>query len=212
MSNNESFIDEVNEEVRRDQLFGYIRKYGWIAALAVVGLVGATAYVEYRASQQRAAAEAKGDAIFDALNESEWAQRQEALAQLPQDVVELMLTGAAATENGDTEAAIAAYTALAGLENARPIYRELGRFKALVLQSADESPEERIASFESIAAPGAPFAMLAREQIAVAQAQMGDVDAAIETLQAISADATASQGLRNRVGQLIVALGGQAAE
>ena len=68
MSNNESFIDEVNEEVRRDQLFGYIRRYGWIAVLAVLILVGAAAWTEYNRSQERASAQANGDAIIDALS------------------------------------------------------------------------------------------------------------------------------------------------
>ena len=44
MSNSETFIDEVTEEVRKDQLFGYIRKYGWIAVLAVLAIVGGTAF------------------------------------------------------------------------------------------------------------------------------------------------------------------------
>ena len=31
MSNPDSFIEEVTEEVRRDKLFALFRKYGWIA-------------------------------------------------------------------------------------------------------------------------------------------------------------------------------------
>ena len=36
MSETDSFIDEVNEEVRRDRLYGALRRYGWIAILAVL--------------------------------------------------------------------------------------------------------------------------------------------------------------------------------
>ena len=36
MSDTDSFIDEVNEEVRRDRLYHLLRRYGWIAALAIV--------------------------------------------------------------------------------------------------------------------------------------------------------------------------------
>lgn len=49
-----------------------------------------------------------------------------------------------------------------------------------------------------IAAPGAPYRLLAEEQIAVAQVEAGDVDAAIEGLRAIAEDGAASQGLRQR--------------
>lgn len=212
MSNNESFIDEVNEEVRRDQLFTYIRKYGWIAALTVVGLVGATAWTEYQAAQTRAAEQAAGDAIFDALDQNEWADRQAAFAQLPASVMSLLMTGAAAQEAGDTAAAADAFTALANLDGARQIYRDLGAFKALLANSANLSPEERIAGFETLAAPGATFALLAKEQIAVAQLEAGDAETALATLREISGDATVMQGLRNRVEALIVALGGDASQ
>ena len=37
VSDTDSFIAEVNEEVRREQLYGYLRKYGWIAVVAVLG-------------------------------------------------------------------------------------------------------------------------------------------------------------------------------
>ena len=40
MSDSDSFIDEVTEEVRRDRLFGYFRRYGWIAAVVIVVVVG----------------------------------------------------------------------------------------------------------------------------------------------------------------------------
>lgn len=212
MSNNESFIDEVNEEVRRDQLFTYIRKYGWIAALTIVGLVGATGWTEYKASQDRAAEQAAGDAIFDALDQNEWADRQAAFAQLPASVMSLLMTGAAAQEAGDTAAAADAFTALANLEGARQVYRDLGAFKALLANSANLTPADRIAGFEALATPGANFALLAKEQIAVAQLEAGDAETALATLREISGDATVTQGLRNRVEALIVALGGDASE
>ena len=40
MSNPDSFIDEVTEEVRRDRLFALFRKYGWIGLVVVLGIVG----------------------------------------------------------------------------------------------------------------------------------------------------------------------------
>ena len=48
MSNNESFIDEVTEEVRRDRLFAMFRKYGWIGVVLVLGVVGGAAYTDWQ--------------------------------------------------------------------------------------------------------------------------------------------------------------------
>ncbi len=71
VSNTDSFIDEVTEEVRREKLYGYLRRYGWIAVAAVLLLVGGAAFNEYRNAQERAAAEAAGDALLDALEETD---------------------------------------------------------------------------------------------------------------------------------------------
>ena len=54
MSNTDSFIEEVTEEVRNDKLFALFRKYGWIAGLAVVVMVGGTAWSEWNKSNARA--------------------------------------------------------------------------------------------------------------------------------------------------------------
>ena len=46
MSETDSFIDEVTEEVRRDKLFALFRKYGWIGIAAVLLIVGGAAWVD----------------------------------------------------------------------------------------------------------------------------------------------------------------------
>ena len=83
MSNNESFIDEVNEEVQRDKLFQLLRKYGWIGVVVVLVLVGGTAFNEWRKAQDRAAAEGLGDAFLAAVEADDAAERAAALAGIP---------------------------------------------------------------------------------------------------------------------------------
>ena len=56
MSDTDSFIDEVNEEVRRDRFYFMLKRYGWIAVLAVILLVGGAAWNEYQKAQARAEA------------------------------------------------------------------------------------------------------------------------------------------------------------
>ncbi len=51
MSDTDSFIDEVSEEVRRDRLYATFRRYGWIAILAVLLLVAGATWNEWRKGQ-----------------------------------------------------------------------------------------------------------------------------------------------------------------
>ena len=67
MSETDSFIDEVTEEVRRDKLFALFRKYGWIGIALVLVIVGGAAWTEWRKLTARSAAQSFGDAIVAAL-------------------------------------------------------------------------------------------------------------------------------------------------
>ena len=48
VSNPDSFIDEVTEEVRRDKLFAFFRRYGWIGVVLALLIVGGAAYSEWQ--------------------------------------------------------------------------------------------------------------------------------------------------------------------
>ena len=78
VSASDSFIEEVTEEGRRDRLFAMIRRYGWIAVLAVLTLVGGAAWNEWRKAQDVAAAQTLGDGIVAALeaDDSDWAAKE----------------------------------------------------------------------------------------------------------------------------------------
>ena len=80
MSNPDSFIEEVTEEVRRDRLFAAFRKYGWIGGLVVLGIVGGAAWNEWQKSQAAARAQGFGDAMLEALDTGGAVERREAMA------------------------------------------------------------------------------------------------------------------------------------
>lgn len=208
MSNNESFIDEVNEEVRRDQLFGYFRKYGWLAVAAVVVLVGGAAWTEYERAKERAAAEATGDAIIEALSLDAPQDVLAALEGLTPNAVTLMLAASAAQEAGDVEGAVQILNKVAAGEDFSQLYKELATLKIVSLSEGKTSVEERLELLRPLAEAGRPFALLAKEQIAMVQIESGDKVAALDTLGEILKDAAVTQGLRDRSQQMIVALGG----
>lgn len=209
MSNPDSFINEVTEEVRREKLYGYLRRYGWIAVVCVLSLVGGAAWFEYRSAQDRNAAQATGDAILAALEENDPAARAETIAALQTDgsavAATALWTAATQQEAGEVEAAAATLNALATNADVPEMYRDLAAFKAAMLPVADQ--DARLASLEFMAQPGQPFRLLALEQMAYAALEAGDPDEAIAILRQIEEDAAVSGGQRERVQTLMVALG-----
>lgn len=214
MANEDSFIAEVSEEVRRDRLYALMRKYGWIAILVVVLLVGGAALNEWRKSSARAEAEAAGDAILSALEAEGADERAAAVASLESGdnagraaLIRLM-QAAAEADAEDYEAARTTLDALAANSETPALYRDLAILKSVILSAKSADPADRIARLEGLAVAGAPYRLLALEQIALAEIERGGTEAALATLREVLTDSQITQGLRRRVSQLIVALGG----
>lgn len=210
MSNPDSFINEVTEEVRRDRLFAMFRRYGWIAALIVLGIVGGAAWNEWQKSQATARAQAFGDALTEALDLSSPAERTAALAEIASDGSQtgvLQLLRASDPET-DKAAALAALDALAADANQPQTYRDLAVLRRVIVAGAEMPLADRRTALEGIAIAGRAFRTLAQEQLAYLLIEESKTDEAIAALTAISQDQEAPAALKSRARQVIVALGG----
>lgn len=212
MSDRDSFIDEVTEEVRRDRLYGYLRRYGWIAALVVVLIVAGAAWTEWRKARDEAQAQALGDGIIAALTRNDATARVEAITALDAQDAEAqavlnMIAAAELAGTGQTDAAAERLTAVAENGEVPEIYRQIAGFKALLVRAPDMDLDARRAGFQAFAAPGHRMRLLAEEQLALIEVEAGNPDAAIAQLRSIVNDAEASADLQERARQLIVALG-----
>lgn len=214
MSNPESFIDEVTEEVRRDRLFALFRKYGWIGVLLVLLTVGGAAFSEWQKASKRADAQAFGDAVLGALEAETPEARRAALAAVPAtgDRAAILQMLLASDPAEDKAAALTALQAVAA-DAALPVaYRDLAALRRVVLAGATLPLADRRALLDPIAVPGRPFRTLALEQLAYLLVEEGKTADAITALQALTQDQEAPQGLRQRATQMIVALGGEIAQ
>ncbi|PIE13877.1 MAG: hypothetical protein CSA70_03960 [Rhodobacterales bacterium] len=213
MSDTDSFIEEVTEEVRRDRLFKAFRRWGPVAAVVVVAIVGGAAWNEYNKAQAAAAAQATGDAMIGALLEDDASARAEKLAALHPEgagaqAVATFLAAGEQLRSGDGAAAVEGLRKVANAPDLPLIYQQIAQFKLLGIEGADMSPEDRRAGYETLIGPGSGLRLLAEEQLALIDIETGNRDAALTRLAALSEDAGATPGLRRRASSLIVALGG----
>ena len=209
MSNTDSFIEEVTEEVRRDRLFVILRKYAWVGVLAVLLIVGGAALNEYLKAQERTAAQAFGDQLLAGLDIEDGGQTLvNTSVEGPGGVIAPLLGASNALETGEHARATNALNTAATLPDAPQIYRELAQFKLALALSPATPAQDQIAAFDALSEPGAPFRLLAQEQKALIAIQQDDREAAIPQLRAIIEDGDVTPALQRRASELIVALGG----
>lgn len=216
MADNDSFVAEVTEEVRRDQMYAVWRKYGpWVIFALAAIILGTAGGAWWSQRQVDAAREASGP-IFEAAVVEDDARRAtlltEAAAASDGDLsaIARLRAGAALAASGDVDGAAAAYQAVADDAGVDRRLRELGGLRVVMVRADAMPPDEMLDRLRPLAAEGAPWRPLAMELTAAAHLRAGDREAALATLADVAGDATATPGARQRSTDLIAALGGEA--
>lgn len=212
MSNPDSFIEEVTEEVRRDRLFALFRRYGWIGIVAVLLLVGGAAWTEWQKARAMTEARAFGDALLEALDAETPEARRSAIEAVPATgdaaaFVRFLLASDPTQDRAGTLAALDAVIADATLPVA---WRDMAVLRRVSVAGSEMPIADRRAALDPIAAPGRPFRTMALEQLAYLMVEQGDGAGAISALRTLTTDQEAPAGLRRRAEQMIIALGGDA--
>ncbi|MCF6273757.1 MAG: hypothetical protein L3J37_11330 [Rhodobacteraceae bacterium] len=210
MSESDSFIVEVSEEIRREKLFKIFKKYAWLLVLVVFAIVGGIAYNEWNTSNRETEARLTGDVMLAAIAAKDTA----ALATIseqggPAAVIADLQIANIAQERGDIQTALDLYRKIAGQADASPLYTDLAWLKIVMLEGDDMEQNERKSAYERLTAMGAPYRLLAQEQQAMQYLRDGDRQAALDGLFAILDDPETTQALLSRTQQLIVSLGGE---
>jgi hypothetical protein len=212
MSDTDSFIDEVTEEVRRDRLFGLMKRYGWIGIAAVVAIVGGSAGYEWNKARNDAAAQSYGDAVLAAMSADDAARAADLAAisasTAGQIAVRDLLQASELVRENDRAGAVALLLGIAAQSELPPSMRDLAELKAATIAGPDEmTVEARKAIFDRLAVPGNGYRALAMEGQALALLAAGDEEAAIGILNQILQEPNVTAGLRRRAGEVLVTLG-----
>jgi hypothetical protein len=211
-------FQEVDEEVRREQLKKLWQQYGnYLIALCVLVVVGVGAWRGYQWWEAKQAAQS--GAVFEqAITLAEAGKHQEAeaaFAKLAADGtagyrVLARLREAAELAGTDSKGAIAAYDEIAADSSAGQVIRDLAAVRAGFLL-ADTAPYSEIRSrLEPLTAADRPFRHSAREILALSAWKSGDMTAARQWTDMIMTDPQTPAGARSRaevLSELIAASG-----
>ena len=210
MSNTDSFIDEVAEEVRRDSWLRFLKRWGWVGFVLVIALVGGSSFNEWNKRSIETAGQLFGDSIRVSTEKNESGIKLENIKidNKRQEVIIANLSASRAVLENRVDDSIKTLTDIVNLSEIPAVYQELAAFKlALLLKdNVSSSLEKRFQAFEDLSVQGSAFRQLAKEQQAIILVEQGKPELAIKILDELSEEAGISAGLKRRVSQLLIVL------
>jgi hypothetical protein len=207
-------FDEVDEEVRRDQLKKLWDKYSIhliaLMLLIVAGVAGWRGY-EYLEAQKAAEAGAAFEQAVELSEQGKHAEAEAAFAALaakaPSGYRTLALLRAAAeAASRDPKAAAKMYDDIAADRSANAEQKELAKLRAAGLLVDSAGYGEIHQRLEALTGAGATFRHSARELLALSAWHNNDMTAARKWLDAIAEDGETPPGLRSRAEALTALL------
>lgn len=223
--NSEAFLREVDEELRRDQILGFWRRYGRVTAgvivLGLAALAGVLGWQYYR--EQAAAAQSdKFNQVYDLLSANKSAQAAAPLDELAKSdnptyralalyvqadvILRDMDPRDAAKSAGKLRDAAAKFAAVAGDSKVAQPLRDLALVRQTYAELDQIKPETVVERMKPLAVPNGPWLGSAGELIANAYLQLNQPQQARTVLQQIVADLEVPDTIRQRAAQLSSAI------
>lgn len=201
-------FEEIDEEVRQDQLKALWDRWGVIFVASVVSVILAwTGWVLWRnhiETTRAAESEAFAAAVLSPGDDGMAALDQLVATAAPgyATIAAFRKAGLLLAE-GRTEDAVSTYDGVAGGDGASERLRGLASLMAaMVLADMDLADEARV-RLEPLAGDGGDWALSAREMLALLDFQAGDLDSAESAFSVLSADAGTPASMRQRSREML---------
>jgi hypothetical protein len=212
----ETFLREVDENLRRDQMRDFFKAYGnWLIAGLVLFLAASGGLIWWRQHQvQKAEQQVEQLAgVYADIGAGKVAQSQQKLDQLSDSSSKAVRASARfaraalAIQQGDTKGATATYKSIAAEGGLPQPYRDAALVRQTALEFDRLQPQEVIARLQPLAKPGEPWFGSAGEMTALALAKEGKRAEAGQLFATIAKDSTVPSSIRNRATQLAASFG-----
>jgi len=212
----ETFVREVDENLRRDQATDFFKKNGKFLIAAVILFLAASGGLIWWRQHQVQKSEAQVEqfaAVYKDIASGNTSQVPQKLDQLADEGSKgvrgsaLFAKAAVALQQGDTKTAIATYKAIAEDSGLPPPCRDAALIRQTALEFDQLQPQALISRLEPLAKPGEPWFGSAGEMTALALAKQGKNQEAGQLFAAIAKDNTVPSSIRERAAQLASSFG-----
>jgi hypothetical protein len=212
----ETFVREVDENLRRDQLRDFFKTYGsWLIGGVIIFLAASAGFIWWQQHQaQRAEGQVEQLAqIYKDVGSGD-------TSKAPQQLEELSNSGskgvsasarfaraALALQQNDTKTAIGTYKAIADDSGLPAPYRDAALIRQTALEYDQLQPQDIISRLQPLTKPGEPWFGTAGELTALAMLKQGRKQEAGQLFAAIAKDPGVPQTIRSRAVQVAGSLG-----
>ena len=202
MSENESFIAEVTEEVRRDKLYLLLKRYGWIPVIVIITVILASIFIEIRNNAKVIEAENLGDLLASSLSGDMEVKAilSNDISSTPKSLIALLLEAKVLENKLEYQTAIAAYETVLSREEIPTSLKDFVKFKLVLLVKDDPMRIKKLIG--DLINPDGSFHLLALEQKVLIEIGEKRWNEAVANLNLILADPEVSQGMITRATQI----------
>ena len=213
---NETFYREVDEELRRDQMLGYWKRYGKLVIAAVILFIAAIGGVIWWMNHRELQAGDRGQTLitaFDDVQAGRPAAAQKKLDELANSGVEgyraasLLTQADMASDANQPDKAVALFKQIADDSSLAQPYRDLATVRMTALQYDKLPPQQVISRLKPLAVSGAPWFGSAGEMVASAYLKLNRPQDAAKLFAAIAKDKKVPDSIRSRAMQMAGSLG-----
>jgi hypothetical protein len=213
---NETFLREVDENLRRDQLRDFGKRYGaWLAVAVVLFLIASGGFIWWQQHKvQRSQHEVEQIAeIFKDVGAGDMTNAPKQLDDLSNSgskavrATAMFTRAAVAIQQNDLKLATAKYREIAGDSSLPQPYRDAALLRQTALEFDSLQPQEVISRLQPLAKPGSPWFGTAGEMTALALIKQGQPAQAAQLFAALAKDKTVPDAIRARSVQIASSLG-----
>jgi hypothetical protein len=217
----ETFLKEVDEELRREQTLRFFKRYGWwIGALFVAFLAAIAGWMWWQEHRQ-AEIGAQGEELTAALDSLEAGNRNAAAPKLAElsnsPIVGYRVAALFARANSEIAAnhipaAVATLRGIAADQEFDEVYRQAALIRQTQLEFDGLPPQQVVQRMRPLAAANSPWLGTAGELLGVAYLKLHRPDLAGPVFAAIGRNHNLPDSLRTRAIQMAGSLGINAAD
>ena len=205
------FINEVEEELRKDEYNRLLKKFGPLLVAIVALIIGGTAYMEWQKSSEDKAARATSYAYVQAGKLASDGNNAQAIKEFlaisekaPSGYAGLSLMRAAAISMREGERAEAvSFFDRAAQTFEKPRHKQLAQIKAAYILAGDGRYDDVRSRLGTLAQADQPYEFLARELLGFAAMQNGDMSAAREQFSYLSTIPGVTDTIASRAAQYL---------